>query len=50
MRRILPEEKEVLGEGLETHLDLVTMGYQCGPSTAIYCDPLGLQLIVVASL
>lgn len=47
--KIMPEEREVLGKGLETHWDLVTMGYQFGASTAICCVPLGLQFILVAS-
>lgn len=47
--RTMPEKREALGKGLETHWDLVTMSYQFGASTAIYCVPLGLEFIVVAS-
>lgn len=49
MERIMPEEKDVLGKGLETHLALLILGYQFGARTATCCVPLGLQFTVEAS-
>lgn len=49
VRRIVPDEKEVLGKGRETQPGSGNLGDQFGTTTAIYCVPLGLQFIVVAS-
>lgn len=44
MERIMLVEKEVLGKGFETHLDLLTLGHQFGASATLYCAALGHQL------